>query len=257
MSNYLRAQSAGEILRSTIRIYRRHFIALCCIYLLPVLPFHVLKVILLAQDAKPEYFYLLLIGLWLFVTPFSAAALTVGVSDICVGNRPSVARSLRRVLGVFAKLVLTNLMMLFIDAVAFTPVSMLVPLDSCGVIVIGAVPSIGLVVLFQIWWMFVPTVVVLERSFGWASLSRSKALGKGFYLRNVGIVVLLYSIVLLGWAAFLPLQIHPNHLLKMLAAVLAALLAPLPLIATVLLYYELRVRSESYDLVTLGQDLRR
>jgi hypothetical protein len=37
--------------------------------------------------------------------------------------------------------------------------------------------------------------------------------------------------------------------------VVAVLVPPVPLIATTLLYYDLRVRKESYDIATLSQEL--
>jgi hypothetical protein len=258
MANYLREQSAGEVLRGTLYIYRRHFLKLCGMYLLPVLPFHVLKLKIL--ESWPDFSFLLLLALWILVTPFGAAALTVGVSDICLGNRPSIERSLRRVFGtIFGKLVLTNLLMLFIVAVVFIPlVAVWGPGVHGAVLVAALVVSIALVLLFQVWWMFVPTIVVLEQIFGWPPLLRSKAMGKGFYLRNLGIVLLIYfTILILGWIAFFTLQLGDSQILKILGVTLTALLDPLPLIATVLLYYDLRVRSEGYDIATLGQDLRR
>jgi hypothetical protein len=260
MSTYLREQSAGEILRGTVSIYLRNFLRLWGMYTLPILPFHVLKLkILHGQHA--EYGYLVWLAIWLLVTPFGAAALTVGVSDICVGNRPSIARSLRRIFGtIFGKLILTNLFMLLIMAIAFVPAISVwnVPGVSASVVVWTIVVSSALVLLFQVWWMFVPTVVVLERTFGWTPLLRSSALGKGFYLRNLAIVLLLYiTTFILGWVAFLTLQIQESNTLQILGAVLETALAPLPLIATVLLYYDLRARAEGYDLAMLGQDLRR
>jgi hypothetical protein len=258
MSIYLREQSAGEILRGTLRIYRRNFLQLCGMYLLPTFPFLLLK-LKMWESNKFGYFLLLWLAIWVLVTPFAAAVLTVGVSDICIGNRPSIVRSLRRVFGaIFGKLVLTNLFMSLIVTAAFVPDYLALKLQMVPLFLCALVASLVLMLLFLVWWMFVPTVVVLERTFGWTALKRSKALGKGFYIRNCGLVFLLYlPTSILVWAVFSTLQISHSDILKMLGVALEGALAPLPLIATVLLYYELRVRSEGYDLATLGQDLRR
>jgi hypothetical protein len=258
MANYLREQSAGEILRGTISIYRRGFLPLCGMYLLPTFPFHLLKLKMLGN---PEAYIYLWIALWVLVTPFAAAALTVGVSDICVGNRPSIGRSLRRVFGVIlGKLIFTNLFVFLIVTAAFVPCyfAFLWQKTSASLFLCLFVVGIILTLLFLIWWMFVPTVVVLERTWAWTALQRSRILGKGFYTRNTALVLLLYlPTTILAWIIYATLQISSSDVLKALGIVLQGILVPLPLIATVLLYYDLRARSEGYDLAMLGQDLRR
>ena len=62
---------------------------------------------------------------------------------------------------------------------------------------------------------------------------------------------------ILGKISIYFFYLQGNGLLKILGVGFESVLAPLPLIATVLLYYELRARSEGYDLAMLGQDLRR
>jgi hypothetical protein len=258
MSTYLREQSAGEILRGTINIYRRNFLQLWAMYLLPTFPIVMLKLEIF-QHYQNAFVYLWLAN-WLLVIPFAAATLTVGVSDICVGNRPSIIRSLRRVFGaILGKLVVTNLLIFLVQAAFFVP--MIAAFWGAGNCLVGLAilpASLALALLFQIWWMFAPTVVVLERIFGWTALKRSKGLGKGFYWRNCGVLLLLYvPTLVLVWIVYATLQSQPNHILKVLGVAIEGMLAPLPLIATVLLYYDLRARSEGYDLAMLGQDLRR
>ena len=269
MSIYLREQSAGEILRGTVSIYFRNFLPLFGMYILPTFPIVLVKPMTVGLGC---YGILLAeLGMWLLVTPFAAAVLTGGVSDICIGNRPSLLRSLRRVFGViFGKLILTNLFMILIYAVlVVSPILASYYLESSppgpmrtglmALLISLAAGAVALFVLFLIWWMFVPTVVVLERTFGWTALKRSKALGKGYYLRNT-LIVLLFSapISILGKAIyFASLGSSPLDIFHVVGALIMGVLAPLPLIATVLLYYELRARSEGYDMAMLGQDLRR
>lgn len=260
MSTYLREQSAGEILRGTVNIYRRNFLQLWGMYLLPTFPVALLKLNIFADH--PDAFRYLWVTEWLLVTPFAVAMLTGGVSDICVGNRPNIVRSLRKVFGtIFGKLVLTNLFIFLIEAAVFVPiivVGLIWTSQACTLGPLLLIPTFALVAVFLVWWMFAPTVVVLERTFGWAALKRSKALGKGFYLRNSGVVLLLYlPTVVYGWIVYAWYQSQGNYLLKILGVAFEGVLAPLPLVATVLLYYELRARSEGYDLAMLGQDLRR
>jgi hypothetical protein len=259
MDNYLREQSAGEILRGTVRIYRRNFIALYGLYLLPTFPFVLLK--LYMWGSHGEWYFYLWLALWLFITPFATAALSACVSDICVGNRPSILRSLRRVLGTtFWKLIITNLFVFVImGAVCALAVwASALPRVPDALRVVLVIASVAATVMFLVWWMFVPTVVVLEGTFLWKAMKTSKALGKGFYLRNSAVIFLLWiTILILGWIAFFYLQIADNIVLKTIGVLIELALAPLPLIATILLYYDLRARSEGYDLAMLSQDLKR
>lgn len=265
MSIYLREQSAGEILRGTVSIYFRNFLPLFGMYFLPTFP-----VVLVPMSLQLGCYgaFLAELGIWLLVTPFAAAVLTVGVSDICIGNRPSLLRSLRRVFGVIlGKLILTNLFMILIcAALLLSPILALFYSESSvlapgvgALLILLAAGAVALFVLCLIWWMFVPTVVVLERTFGWTALKRSKSLGKGYYLRNT-LVLGLFSVpvFILGKAIlFATLGSSALSVSHVVRALIMGVLAPLPLIATVLLYYELRARSEGYDLAMLGQDLRR
>jgi hypothetical protein len=255
MANYLREQSAGEILRGTVDIYRRNFLQLCGMYLLPTFPFLLLKLKMLEHSSA--YSYHLWLAIWVLVTPFAAAVLTVGVSDICVGNRSSIMRSLRRVFStIFGKVILTNSFMFIIVTALFVPglLTISFPIFSVPLLVAASV----LTLLFLVWWMFVPTVIVLEGTFGWTALKRSKALARGHYIRNCAMLLLLYiPTFILGRVLFFSLQVSGNDVLKVIGVALQTALYPLPLIATVLLYYDLRARSEGYDLTMLSQDLRR
>ena len=209
-------------------------------YLLPTFPFVVMQLEMQKSENHKILGFLLSLVMWSLVTPLAVALLTVCVSDICLGNRPSMLRSLRRVFGfIFGKLLLTNLLSGMIIMLGF---------------VLLMIPGI----FFYVWWMFVPTVIMIERISGWSALKRSKALGKGYYVRNCFIVLLLYvSVVLLASSFIVVSLIVDSRALRLLGAAIQCVLLPLPLIATVLIYYELRVRSEGYGIAMLGQDLRR
>lgn len=89
-------------------------------------------------------------------------AITISVSDICLGNAPSLARSYKKVFGLF---------------------------DLIGLVLL-IVPGI----IAILWFIFTPCVVVLEGLGGLTALKRSKAIGQGYNWRNLGIVVLLLVI---------------------------------------------------------------
>ena len=174
---------------------------------------------------------------------------TVAVSDIILGNRPTVGRSFHCV---FSKrvgsLFITYLFLLFITSVGLL---MLI------------VPGI----LFTIWYMLTLQVALLEHLSGWKAMDRSKELGKEFYLRNLGVIFLTYIIIfsfsfVVGIALY---TVFPNYELiqgtkffeEFFIQTLGAILSPLPLIAPVLIYYDMRARKEAYDIRTLTEDLAR
>jgi hypothetical protein len=103
---------------------------------------------------------------------------------------------------------------------------------------------------------------------GPAALSRSAALGKGFYMRNVGVLLLglcmlvAVSIVLgLTLAAISLATGAESSAAGWFARVAPAFfllgLYPLIFINITLMYYDLKVRKEAYDLRALAEDLQR
>ncbi|MGQ0444985.1 MAG: hypothetical protein ACT4O2_07645 [Beijerinckiaceae bacterium] len=245
MKNYLRQQSARELLHSTFEIYRRHVGLLMLIYLLPTFPFNVWSEYLEQTTGKlfNTGYYLALVAAMV-----PAMATAVAVSDICLGNRPSVFRSYARVFGKsFRGIVLTYLMLmagLFVSFVLFV------------------IPSF----FFYAWYMFALIVVVLEGAWGTKAFARSKALGKGYYRRNLGFVLLLFLILFVlvvvimtlfevlvnVWAAF-----SEPLLRSIFTAASYTLISPPLYVGGTLLYYDMRVRKEAYDNTALTEDLMR
>jgi hypothetical protein len=243
MASYVQQQSVGDIIRNTFAIYGKGFGVIFLVYFLPVAP-----VTIWVNEAALAQAW----GLWalgyvvsIIVTLFASAAITVSVSDICLGNRPSIARSYKKVLrsGIL-KLLGTNLMQVAIVLVGF--VLLIIP---------------GIIALF--WLMFTPSAVVLEGVGGFAALKRSKALADGYNWRNFGVFLLLLLILvvvgaILGglFALILP-QAASRFPERIFQAILNMIGATVTLTMIVLLYYDLRVRKEAYDAAALAEDLRR
>ena len=174
---------------------------------------------------------------------------TVAVSDIILGNRPTVRRSFRCLLSKrVGSLLITYLLVFLIIYVGFL---MLI------------VPGI----LFSIWYMLTLQVALLERLSGWKAMDRSKELGKEFYLRNLGVLFLTY-IIIFSFAFFVGIALYTAFPDSGLTPVtrffeaffiqtLGPILTPLALIAPVLIYYDMRARKEAYDIRALTEDLAR
>src|SRR6185436_1100615 len=95
MNNYVGQKTVSQILGNALKIYRDHFLIILLAFL-PALPFAILRdvawgfaetVWVKTLAAGFDYFFSLL------VVPL---VMTVVVSDICVGNPPSLLRSFRR-----------------------------------------------------------------------------------------------------------------------------------------------------------------
>jgi len=241
MEDYVRRYTAGSLLRSVAQIWWSNAMPLTGSALIPTIP--AILIGLLRWQSEPAIWPLLLtlpLGLLNF------APYTVIISDICVGNEPS----LRRAYGL-----------------AFGNLTVRVLQTGVLVMVICFVGGLLLVVpgvIFVLWYSFAASVVVLERTTARGALTRSRELGKGYYLRNAGLVLLTALVT------FTPFQIlggifggvvryfgFPLALANAFGGLLGAAGAVGMSIVVVLLYYDMRVRKEAYDSTKLAEDLRR
>src|SRR5438445_7714901 len=91
MPDYVREQSVGELLRNGMSIYRRHFLAVFATYFVVCFPLAWLYMEASARrsiNAGVALFFLNLL-----VISVATGALTILVSDICLGNSVSVGRA--------------------------------------------------------------------------------------------------------------------------------------------------------------------
>jgi hypothetical protein len=112
------------------------------------------------------------------------------------------------------------------------------------------------------WLMFAAPIVVLEGKWGFEAYRRSKRLGDGFHWRNIGVVIALglslgVIFALLGafFGVVLP-DFVVHWTLRILSSGVGMLMQPFIFIVIVLLYYDMRVRKESYDAAALAETLR-
>ncbi|MGB8899895.1 MAG: hypothetical protein WCC90_12005 [Methylocella sp.] len=239
---YVRQYTAGSILRNTFQIYWRNFSTILLTYALPVFPFALLT----REALSVEQPALVVIGFVLQVTVgvFAYGAITVSVSDLCLGHSPNWLRSYRRL---FSKLVWRYL-----------ETSLLMSI----IILIGIILLIIPGLIATVWFIFAPPVVILERITRTAALKRSRNLVKGHAWRMSGILLLLFVLIVtiagaLGFVLglFFPVTLSVFGVFSDFLSV--AFSTPIMLISVVLMYYDLRVRKEAYDTTVLAQELRR
>lgn len=243
---YVRQYTAGSILRNTFQIYWRHFSTIFLTYALPLVP-----CALLTQEALiAEQRTLFVIGLVLqtIVGLFAYGAITVSISDLCLGHRPNLLRSYRRLFSrLFWKYLYTILLQLL-------------------VVLLGLILFIFPGLIAVIWLTVTFPVIILERITGVAALKRSRHLVQNYAWKVAGVLLLLIAIAFTVGAlvgALRPVlgMLFPGyseHFGRFVFALLAnGFSTPITLIALVLVYYDLRVRKEAYDTTVLAQELRR
>ncbi|MCP4261759.1 MAG: hypothetical protein GY774_30295 [Planctomycetes bacterium] len=229
--DYIREQSVGEILQASIRIYFKNFGS---VFLVSLLMFPVF-----CLSGFPET---AIIGILLnvIVNSFVVATLTVVISEVCLGHKPSPARAYKRVFGAMV-------LKVFVTGLLFG-------LAVYGGLLLLIIPG----VFISLWFILCQVVVVLEGKWGRAALKRSKQLGKGFYLRILVVLIIMFGLMILpGFViGFCLAFMAGTPLFVVLTAFLQTLVMPFSLIPLVLMYYDLRVRKESYDTAALAEDLK-
>lgn len=243
MVDFVKESTVGEIIGDSFRLYARHLLPLFMICLVPILPFDILLAVASTTGNLP--FHVVAQILMFAAGAFVYGAITVAVSDVCLGNRPSLKRSYAAIGRVFGR---------YLGTYALSMIAFGVGL------MLFVIPGLVVSVLL----MFALPVAVIERKRTIASFKRSMALGKGFYWRNFGVLmlalliaigILILLIALFSVLAVL-LGLEPEGFaFSLLTSVITDFTTPLLQIPLVLLYYDMRVRKEFFDSAALSQEM--
>jgi hypothetical protein len=127
------------------------------------------------------------------------------------------------------------------------------------VIMLGCILLIVPGIIFAFWFSLVQQVVQLEDQGVLASLSRSRELMRGNFGKafGLGIVVTIIGMVfsyVVGIGTLLIPWPHP-FLPAFVNSVLPAVILPIQLAPAILLYYDIRIRKEAFDLQQLASQL--
>jgi len=275
----LRPMDFGEILDGSLMIYRRHFslflkLAVTALSVpLVLLVYFVLRALTdLQQNPVRALVYLLPIGLVYYV---ASLVLTTGtiriISDSYLGREPQLRDALSlgwskiwplTAVG-FGKGIVAMLILLGCGVVVGIGVAVL---KGAGVLLAVALVAAGTWFLFFVlcgYGVTTPVVVLEELRSSFDAFGRSWELTRSFKLKVAGlffVAVLLTnfipSVVFRGLGALF-LQSVPPLGIALTAVGYVAPLALAPVLAAVitLVYYDLRVRREAFDLQVLGQRL--
>ncbi|WP_454061079.1 hypothetical protein [Candidatus Nitrospira salsa] len=244
MANYILVErSVGQIIRSAVDIYVKHFWKIIGIYALPILPIQIFG--LYAANTGHNWWHIFFLTLTFLLSFFVTGALTIFIGDLCLGRNPSVDHSYRRILdGLWARLLVTNLLVSVVIGIGF--LFLLIP----GV-------------TFLTWFALTSSVVVLESGWGRDALKRSKILVSGHFWHVLGTLCAMICIsyvfgLLIGFTQEFVTQVFGNSLLlasQSISVVALMIVQALFILVPVLIYFDLRIRKEGYNNQTLSTDL--
>jgi hypothetical protein len=274
MPSELRPLSLGELLDRTFFLYRTHFFLFLGILALPhliVLGFQLAGVALqpglVVRFPLTTFFWTIATAIVaLGTTAASQGGTVIAVSHVHLGQPTSIAESFA---GMKGKILYLALLLIgtWVLISLIVGIPLLIGFGIGGFwIALFAIPAVVAAIVFILAWAITVPVAVLEDTGFFESLRRSADLTKGSRGRVFVIYFLfliLFYVVIMAWelpilyALGISMRSHNNVSNLLLWTRIAipvctflstSLVAPLMTIGLSLLYYDLRVRKEAFDL---------
>ena len=272
----LKPMAFGEVLDGSLTIFRRHFMLFVRLGVVALwLPVAMTIYVSLAGGQQQNVGLSLLASLiQAFAGLFLSACTIRVISDAYLGHDPQFADAVSlgasKIWSLFvaglAKGIILGGIVLLIGIVAAVTIPMIARGGSAG-----AVPVLFLAITVGGWFLAVvacvyavttPVVVLENLTNATDSLGRSWALTKGAKLRIFGIffvtgLMVFLPMVLVGaFAGILKAaSLFSSQVFEVIAAALPIILTPLLSCVITLVYYDLRVRREGFDLQVLSEQL--
>jgi hypothetical protein len=257
----LYAMRVGELLDTSIKLYRQNWKLFMGIVAYIFVPLQFLQSFLtrdlIASPFNPDQFpsesqvdsgliFTAIFGLvtFLFVLPFLTAAIARATSEVYLGNAPTVRDIYRFALSLTAPVLWATFLVFLVTAVGF--IALIVP---------------GLI--FFVRYSFTPSIVAIEGKRGTRAMKRSWELAKGFFWKILGTIFLAGVLTgIVGGILQLPLsfiagEIGPGGwILNAIGGSAASIITrPFSGIVIVLLYFDMRIRKEGFDLALMAQEI--
>jgi len=275
----LQSMSIKDILTQSFQLYKNNFLKFIAIVLLLKGPYLIIIYIISKfaassfAEAFPsftnfEYIASILIVEILdlifipFVSPLSVAAITVFISEKHLKNDISVAESYKRImkrsLPLFGTVLLSGL---FISSGFFLTLMLMSGSQQIALVTFLFAPVLASVL--WVWYAFVPQTVVIEGEGGFGAMKRSKYLINGYFRKGFILVVLVFIISLVitwivsfGFSRILFFMGDSSaFLVNGISNVVSVILDAFRITIIPLLYYDLRVRKEGFNLETLAKEI--
>ena len=280
----LRPRSVPEIVDAAFQLARGHFMPLLIVSVIVAIPSLIIGAVnsylLPAPDPADPVgeawrmsLPLTIIGFcWTFI---GYGAITIAAADAYMGRAIDPGNSLMRALRRAGPLVLGNFLGYVLTLLPFLIAGMLAgvmtPLIAAGNIGAGAstvviVLLVAVLVLFGFYWMFrnlarvtlVTPVAALEEAGATMAWQRAGILTHGSKLRVIGLIFISGAVILglvFGGFALLTTLIANERLASSLAGLVGIPLWPVLGCLFVVLYYDLRIRTEAYDIELMAAGL--
>jgi hypothetical protein len=233
----LRPRSATEIVDAMFQLLREHYPQFATIVAVAFLPQLLLGLVLPAEYVDAAGVVAVLTG------PLATGAVVLAVSDAYLGRPVDGADSLRRAASHLGALVLVGLGQGLFVALGF---------------VLLVVPGF----IFLAWTAVAPAVVALESSSAGDAFTRSRELARGQVGHVLGAVFVggiiyfvgMLVIGMLAGFASLATAFGPR-MVNLLTQIVQILLYPVLAVTVTLLYYDLRIRKEGFDIEMMAGEL--
>jgi hypothetical protein len=258
----LRQMGIGELIDGAVKLYRRDWLVLIGIAAFVIVPVTYIQVWVtqtmvgsLNEFATPEEVEAVTAQLGLvtlvfvaaqilIVQPFLVAAISRAAADAYLGERVTLGRTLRYALSRLPAILWITIITSVVTIVGF--ILLIIP---------------GIIALVRL--TLAPAVLVVEDARGTKAVRRSWRLTGGHFWRVLGTLILAGLISAIGAAIIqIPAELAAVALgpdgwpVSALGSALAsALITPFSLLIVVLLYFDLRVRKEGYDIEVMAQEL--
>jgi len=258
----LRQMGIGELIDGAVKLFRRDWLVLIGIAAFVLVPVTYIQVWVtqnvvgsLNEFATQEEFaamtsQVILITLVfvavqvLIVQPFLVAAISRAAADAYLGERVTLGRTLRYALSRLPAILWITIIASVVTIIGF--ILLIIP---------------GIIALVRL--ALAPAVLVVEDVRGTKAVGRSWRLTAGHFWRVLGTLILSGLISAIGAAIiqipteFAAVALGPDGwpVSALGAALASALITPFSLLIVVLLYFDLRVRREGYDIEVMAQEL--
>jgi hypothetical protein len=289
----LRPLGLGELLDQAIRLYRRNFlrfIGIVAVILIPLTLLQIGYLLIFVDVTEPQAeaevlpsllslfspaFYVrgsILLGIfgYVLIKSVSAATLTYAIAASYLGQEIGILEAYSKIGRSWVSL----LGVLFLAIIFSTILILFCWILSCVVCLVGI---IGLPVLAFVWMVMLPIIgpiIVLEKQSAMRAIGRAwNLVGRRFWwvigfaliLAIFAQIIITGPIALLSWGFQLMVgnmsdlsttQTVMQTVVQSLLQLMSSLIyLPLQLTAMTLVYFDLRIRTEGFDLVLLAESL--
>ena len=274
-----------DILGESFSIYRRRFVKFLILVACVQVPISILELALalLAPDSDGATLFLGVVSAMTSLLVYGAVIVAVGQHYVLgyVSVERCYIRVMWRVVSVATFAVALGVLfavLLYVANTAMVTEASMTPEDpetidpqvaaSLMIAAVVMLVSLVAVVIFGIYMVAVMPAIIVEGHRARGALSRAAQLLSGSRWRVLGHVI-VYSLTVLGLWFVLSIPLFfmglaaaadsqsflATALGVILNGIVSVIVAPVTLIATTLLYYDLRVRKEEYDLNRLSQEM--